>query len=76
MERTEEGRDLIETLWNVKYARLKKGYLEFGDLIETLWNVKQVDGATLAPHNCRFNRDIVECKVFYHCPVDFNVFEI
>lgn len=40
MERTEEGRDLIETLWNVKtnvYRFSKNGKI---DLIETLWNVK------------------------------------
>ena len=41
MERTEEGRDLIETLWNVKKNHVLTLTAIFHDLIETLWNVKR-----------------------------------
>ena len=40
MERTEEGRDLIETLWNVKSLSPYLMFPIIQDLIETLWNVK------------------------------------
>ena len=40
MERTEEGRDLIETLWNVKEIEKPELIRVISDLIETLWNVK------------------------------------
>ena len=35
-----KGKDLIETLWNVKELALDEENLEPIDLIETLWNVK------------------------------------
>ena len=40
MERTEEGRDLIETLWNVKIKKEDFENRDDLDLIETLWNLK------------------------------------
>ena len=35
-----------------------------GDLIETLWNVKRMQYPSSSPDASRFNRDIVECKVW------------
>ena len=43
MERTEEGRDLIETLWNVKKPNEPEPNELEPDLIETLWNVKMTN---------------------------------
>ena len=50
MERTEEGRDLIETLWNVKLSYSTLMFRLNIDLIETLWNVKDTPlFVTIAP---------------------------
>ena len=56
--------DLIETLWNVKVITNTGLSGNFAlDLIETLWNVK-CDGTGWQIAAPRFNRNIVECKVF------------
>ena len=62
MERTEEGRDLIETLWNVKTRQLRTLTGGGQDLIETLWNVKLATFVRNVMAFLGFNRDIVECK--------------
>ena len=57
--------DLIETLWNVKRRDGKGCSILITDLIETLWNVKEEVEKEGLPIRRRFNRDIVECKVYY-----------
>ena len=54
--------DLIETLWNVKEYQKLNGETGVDDLIETLWNVKRIASFSSSTADCRFNRDIVECK--------------
>ena len=57
-----QGKDLIDTLWNVKSSLYVSIYCTISDLIDTLWNVKAEGEATRALINARFNRYIVECK--------------
>ena len=62
MERTEEGRDLIETLWNVKnflFVGATDPSLGFNrDIVEC----KGFSVICSTVVSSRFNRDIVECK--------------
>lgn len=41
--RKAEGRELIDTLWNVKLSSLTVKEPVLIELIDTLWNVKQAD---------------------------------
>ena len=63
MTNSETVKELIETLWNVNYARLYLGYLLSLELIETLWNVNPEVLRELEEMVDRINRNIVECKL-------------
>ena len=57
-----KGRDLIDTLWNVKYSQFVDRSTGELDLIDTLWNVKVKIAAASMAGLAGFNRYIVECK--------------
>ena len=58
------GDDLIDTLWNVKLCLPYSTFVDVVDLIDTLWNVKLLSFNHMYSVWIRFNRYIVECKVF------------
>ena len=55
-------KDLIDTLWNVKFVLLHIKDLTYYDLIDTLWNVKLQGALKNTSSSIGFNRYIVECK--------------